>query len=184
GLLGSIAITGEIRHGSIRPTFLATPRRARVIVAKLTASALAGLVLGLAAEAFAIAVGSTILHGRGVPIRLYGGDYAQLLLGGAAAAAIWAAIGVGVGAVLRNQVAATLGLFVWLLFVESLLLGQVPGAGRLLPGAAAAAIAGATFSGQVRPPLLAPAVGALLLLTYGVAAAAAGSVATVRRDIG
>ena len=63
-------------------------------------------------------------------------------------------------------------------------MGLMLGAGRFLPGAAAAAIAGATFSGRVRPPLLGPVAGALLLLAYGATAAAAGSVATVRRDIG
>src|SRR5260370_39243507 len=33
-LLGAMSITAEIRHGTIRPTFLATPRRARVRAAK------------------------------------------------------------------------------------------------------------------------------------------------------
>ena len=33
-ILGALSITSEIRHGLIRPTFLATPKRARVIAAK------------------------------------------------------------------------------------------------------------------------------------------------------
>ncbi len=33
-LLGAMSITSEIRHGTIRPTFLVTPRRARVLAAK------------------------------------------------------------------------------------------------------------------------------------------------------
>src|SRR6266496_3290048 len=33
GLVGAMAITTEIRYGTIRPTFLVTPRRSPVIVA-------------------------------------------------------------------------------------------------------------------------------------------------------
>jgi ABC-2 type transport system permease protein len=109
------------------------------------------------------------------------GDYALLVAGGAAATALWAAIGVGVGAVVRNQVPTLVGLCAWLLFVENLLVGDVAGVGgvgKLLPGAAGKAI-----SGQDPDMLLAPAVGLVLLALYAAAAAAAGSLATSRRDV-
>jgi ABC-2 type transport system permease protein len=80
-----------------------------------------------------------------------------LVSGGAAAAALWAAIGVGVGALVRNQVPTLIGICAWLLFVEGLLAGDLVGlgeVGRFLPGAAAAAI-----SGQDPGTLPAPAVG-------------------------
>jgi hypothetical protein len=101
--------------------------------------------------------------------------------GGAAAAALWAAIGVGVGAVVRGQVPTAVGLSAWLLFVEGLLAGDaavVGDAGRYAPGAAAAAI-----TGQDPGTLLEPGPGALLLVVYAVAAAVAGWVATTRRDV-
>jgi ABC-2 type transport system permease protein len=111
---------------------------------------------------------------------VYAGDYALLVTGGAAATALWAAIGVGVGAVVRNQVPALVGICAWLLFVENLLVGDLGGVGdvgRLLPGAAGKAI-----SGQDPGTLLAPGVGLVLLALYAAAAAAAGSLATSRRD--
>jgi ABC-2 type transport system permease protein len=182
GLVGAMSITAEIRHGTIRPTFLATPRRSRVIVAKAIASSLIGVVFGLAAAAFALGIGSAALKARGIPVDLDAGDIAQLIAGGAVAAALWGPIGVGLGALLRNQVAALVGLFAWLLFVEGLVFGLLPKAGRLLPGTAGSAIAGATTTGEVRP-LLAPAVGALLLVLYGTASVAAGWTATNRRDV-
>src|SRR6266511_6389838 len=68
-----------------------------------------------------------------------------LVLGAAVAAALWAAIGVGVGALVRHQVPALIGICAWLLFVEGLLAGDLVGlgdVGRFLPGAAALEISG------------------------------------------
>jgi ABC-2 type transport system permease protein len=180
-LLGAMSITTEIRHGTIGPTFLVTPRRGRVIAAKVAASILLGAVFGLAASALAAVVGDATLGARGIDVHLDGGDYALLIAGGAAASALWAAIGVGLGALVRNQVPTLVAICAWLLFVEGLLVGDVAAigdAGRFAPGAAAAAI-----SGQDPGTLLAPAVGLALLALYAAAAALAGWLATSRRDV-
>jgi len=180
-LLGAMSITGEIRHGTIRPTFLVTPLRGRVVAAKVLASMLIGVGFGLVAGAVAAGVGTAALRARGIDVRLDAGDYALLVAGGAAATALWAAIGVGLGALVRNQVPTLVGLCAWLLFVENLLVGDVAGVGdvgKLLPGAAGKAI-----SGQDPDALLAPAVGLVLLILYAAAAAVAGSLATSRRDV-
>ena len=180
-LLGAMSVTGEIRHGTIRPTFLVSPQRGRVIAAKVWASTLIGAGFGLAACALAVGVGTAALGARGIDVRLDGGDYALLVAGGAAAAALWAAIGVGLGAVIRSQVPTVVGISAWLLFVEGLLIGDVTGVadvGRFAPGAL-----GMAASGQEPDTLVAPAVGLLLLALYAVAAAVAGWVATTRRDV-
>jgi ABC-2 type transport system permease protein len=178
GLVGAMSITGEIHHGTIRPTFLITPRRGRVIAAKIVAGGLVGIVFGLVAVGVALGFGSAGLAARGIPITLDGSDYTLMPAGGIAAAALWAAIGLGLGALLRNQVATLVAIFLWLFFVENLLIDFVPGAGRFAPGAAAAAI-----TGLDRETLLAPAYGALLLAVYAAASAAAGTIATLRRDV-
>jgi ABC-type transport system involved in multi-copper enzyme maturation permease subunit len=178
GLVGALSITGEIRHGTIRPTFLITPRRGRVIAAKIAAGGLVGLVFGFAAVAVAVGAGSAALAARGIPITLEGSDYVLMPIGGIAAAALWAPIGVGLGALLRSQVATLVAIFLWLFFVENLLIDFVPGAGRFAPGAAATAI-----TGLDPDKLLTPALGALLLVLYAAAIAAAGSTATLRRDV-
>ena len=176
GLAGAIAITAEIRYGTIRPTFLVTPRRGPVIAAKLAISALVGIVFGLLAEGLMAADASVALSARGIDNQLTGGDYLQLLAGGAAAAALWAVAGVGVGALVRNQVGALIGLCAWMFLVESTSESFVPDFGRLLPGGAGIALAGNSDA-------LPAAVGALLLILYAAAAAAAGWRATLRRDI-
>jgi len=175
GLIGAMAITAEIRYGTIRPTFLVTPRRGPVIAAKLAVSGLAGLVFGLLAEGLMAAMTTAALALRGIPNQLDSGDYLQLLTGGTAAAALWATIGLGLGALVRNQVGTLVGLCAWILLVENLLL-FVPGVARYTPGAAGLALAG-------RPDELPAAAGALMLILYAGAASASGWLATLRRDV-
>jgi ABC-2 type transport system permease protein len=176
GLVGAIAITAEIRYGTIRPTFLVTPRRGPVIAAKLAVSALVGIVFGLLAELLMTGAAIVGFAARGIDNELTGGDYVQLLSGGAVAAAFWAAAGVGVGALIRNQVGAVVGLCAWMFVVESVSEGFVPGAARFMPGGTGLALAGNSDE-------LSAAVGALLLVLYAAAFAAAGWLATLRRDI-
>jgi ABC-2 type transport system permease protein len=179
-LLGALSVTGEFRHGTIRPTFLVTPQRGQVLAAKVGVSMLFGAGFGLAASGLAVGAGAASLGARDINLMLDGGDLALLVAGGAAAGALWAAIGVGVGAVVRSQVPAVVGIAAWLLFVEGLLAGDALdlAAGRFAPGAAAEAI-----SGQDPGALLAPAFGALVLAVYVVVAAAAGWMAMTRRDV-
>jgi ABC-2 type transport system permease protein len=176
GLAGAIAITAEIRYGTIRPTFLVSPRRGPVLAAKLAVSALVGIVFGLLAEVLMAADAAVAYEVRGIENQLTVGDYLQLLAGGAAASALWAVAGVGVGALVRNQVGALVGLCAWMFLVESTSESFVPDFGRLLPGGAGLALAGNTNE-------LSAAVGALLLAIYAVALAAAGWRATLRRDV-
>jgi ABC-2 type transport system permease protein len=180
-LLGAMSITGEIRHGTIRPTLLFTPWRGRVVAAKALASMLIGAGFGFAAAAVAAGVGTAAFRARGIDIQLDAGDYALLVAGGGAAAALWAAIGVGLGALVRNQVPTVVGICAWLLFVEGLLVGDVANiaeVGRFAPGALGEAI-----SGQDPDTLLPPGVAAALLALYAGAAAVTGSLATTRRDV-
>jgi len=180
-LLGALSVTAEIRHGTIRPTFLVTPRRGPVVWAKVWASALTGMGFGLVAGGVAVAAGMVALQARGIHLQLDGAYYTLLIAGSAAASALWAAIGVGVGALVRHQVPTVVGICAWLLFVEGLLAGDLVGLGnvfKFLPGSAAEAI-----SGQEPRTLLAPAVGLALLAAYAAAAALAGAFATSRRDV-
>jgi ABC-2 type transport system permease protein len=182
GLVGALSVTAEIRHGTIRPTFLVSPRRARVVWAKVWACVLTGSVFGLTAGAVALAAGAAAFRARGIDLRLDGGDYVLLVAGATGAAALWAAIGVGVGALVRHQVPTVVGICAWLLFVEGLLAGDLVGLGdvfKFLPGSAAEAI-----SGQEPGTLLAPAASLVLLGAYAGAAALLGAFATSRRDVG
>jgi ABC-2 type transport system permease protein len=177
-IFGAMAITAENRHGTIRPTFLAMPRRGRVVAAKVAISALFGAGFGLAASALAVGVGVAALDLRGVEALLDGGDLALLLGGSVVAAALWGAIGVGVGALVRDQVPALVGISAWVLFVEGLLGGNLADVSRFAP-----ATLGMAISGQEPGALLAPWISALILAAYAAAAAAAGWFVTTHRDV-
>jgi ABC-2 type transport system permease protein len=177
-VLGAMSVTTEIRHGTIRPTLLVAPWRGRVVAAKVGVSALIGAGFGLAASALAAAAGAGALGARGIDLVLAGGDYALLVFGGAAASALWAAIGVGIGAVVRDQVPTLIGISAWLLFVEGLFGENLADVSKFAPGTLAMAV-----SGQEPDVLLAPALSVVLLALYATAAALAGVIATARRDV-
>jgi ABC-2 type transport system permease protein len=177
-LAGVLVIASEYRFGTIRPTFLFTPQRSRVLGAKLAAGMLAGLAFGVIAQALAFAIGIPILSGRGIDNALDGRDIALILIGSILGTALWAAIGVGLGAILRNQVASVVGLLAWVFIVENLLIGLVPTVGRLTPTAAMSALLG-----QTNEDLVSPGAGAALLLAWVVVLAAAGIALTARRDV-
>ena len=175
-LAGALAITSEFRFGTIRPTFLVEPRRSPVLAAKLAIGALTGLVFGLLAEGLMAGFAAIAFSLRGIPNQLTAGDYTRILLGGATAAALWAILGVGVGALVRNQVATLVGLCAWMFLVESVSEGFVPNAAKLMPGGAGLSLAGNEHK-------LSLALAALLLVIYTAAAAAVGWVTTLRRDV-
>lgn len=141
-LAGAIAVTSEYRHGTIRPTFLAAPHRSAVVRGKAAASAMVGFAFGLLATASAAALTLGLLHLRNVPVLLDREDILQGIIGGAVDGALWAVLGLGVGGLMRNQVGAIVGLFIWVQVIENLLIDSVPSVSSYLPGALAQAVAG------------------------------------------
>jgi ABC-type transport system involved in multi-copper enzyme maturation permease subunit len=177
-LAGLLVVTGEYRFGTIRPTFLVTPRRWVVVGAKYLAGLAAGIAFAVVGQGLALAIGLGILSARGIPRSLSGGSLTQLALGCVAAAALWGGIGAGLGAVVRNQVAGVIGVLAWVLLVENLLFGLVPSVGRLTPGRAQDALTGMTAE-----HLLSAAAGAAVLIAWSVALLAAGLAAVQARDV-
>lgn len=178
GLAGVLLITSEFRYGTIRPTFLFTPRRSTVLSAKLTAGLFTGLVFGTAGVGLALGVGSLILSARGVPSVLDGGQLALLAFGGIAGIALVGAFGVGLGAIVRNQVAAVIGLLAWDFVVNGLLFGLAPSVGRFMPTTAADALMGLKTR-----HLLPPAAGGAVVVGWTLALGLVGLVLTLRRDV-
>jgi len=180
-LIGIVSVTAEWRHGTITRTFLATPRRERVLVAKAVAALLVGAVLATLAilAVFAVAVpwisieGSSFAVDGGLAARM-----GQLVL----AVALVGALGVGFGAVIQSQTAAIVVGIIWVLLVENLiqvLLGLVDleAIADFLPVRALGALEESVEDG------LSPWAGGLVGLGWVLLIGVAGYVRTARRDV-
>jgi ABC-2 type transport system permease protein len=179
-ILGIIGMTQEYRHRTATPTFLATPRRWKVVVAKLVAYALVAVPFALVLLAVNVLVVSLYAGARGAAPSLTG-DNLEVLGTSGLALVIYALMGVGIGALLRNQVGAIVGGLVYLFVVEPVIrsIPATSGAYKWMPGGGLEAMT-ATFQG---PDLLGAWEGALLLLGYGLLAALLGTLLAVRRDV-
>ena len=131
-VIGVLAVTTEYRHGTITPTLLAVPDRAKLVIGKLVAALLIGFVLGLACIGVVVVVALLIFSGRGISSGASGSDVVRFLAGGAVSAALNAAFGVGLGAIVRNQVGAVIGVLVWGFVLEPLI-GLIPGLKDVVP---------------------------------------------------
>ena len=98
------------------------PDRLRFLTSKLLAYLLTGAGLGLVAMVVTLAVGVPWLSARDPPVDLLGaGDYVSLIVQGVALAALCGALGVAVGTLIRNQMAAVVGLLVYLFVLDPVL---------------------------------------------------------------
>ena len=181
-VVGIILITTEYRHFTSRPTFLIEPRRGRVIVAKLVVAALVGVIYGIACAALTAAIMAPWLSAMGITIGWISNGVLLSMLGDIVVIAIFAVVGVGIGVLVRNQIAAVIGALVYLFVLEPLvdIIPVVKNAYPYLPGAAASAITGASRGSLSHLDAL---QGGLVLLGWGLFFAACGWILTVRRDI-
>lgn len=193
GVLGTLAVPSEYRHRTVTYTFLFAPRRWHVLTAKLVTYAAAGLTYGVVLTGSA---GAALYAGAAVHGLTPGpstGTILELLSRLALTMAVYVLIGAGVGALVRNQVAALL-VVVGYLYMGETLLSMIPWVNQLyplLPGGATAALNGFTYVtdtmatelGTTSIGLLSPMGGGLLLAGYAVAAAALAVAVPMRRDV-
>lgn len=182
-LLGVLIITTEFRHKTVTTSFLVTPRRPTFVIGKLIMSALAGAVLAV------ILLAATVLGG-GIALSAEGGSFSALIHQVPAVApgmllvfVLFSLLGVGVGSLLTNQVAALIVCLGWFLVVENIIEGIWNGTTKWLPSGAAAAAANVTAGRGVNVGLFTWWQGSLLILAYGLFFAIVGSAVLTRRDI-
>ncbi len=180
-MLGVTLVTTEWRHGTITPAFLTTPVRRRLLGAKAVTGLVVGGVLTLLALVVVAVVAVPWLSLLDVPLQLGSdtlGRSGRVLLAGA----FYGAFGAAVGVLVHNQVAGVVGVILWILVVETLvvvLFGvlDAEGIADLLPGRALSALDGSIDDG------LQPWLGALVALAWIVGVFTLGVTRTERADI-
>jgi ABC-type transport system involved in multi-copper enzyme maturation permease subunit len=189
-LLGAIVVTNEFFHQTATTTFLVTPRRESVVLAKLVASALLGLVFWLITTVGNLIAAPFILRSMDVGSQLGEGAIWRAIGLNALAFVLWAVLGVGFGVLIRSQIGATVTLaLVYVVgtfgasLIFTLLASKVADwfskVEVLVPTTASALmISGTELPGN--PPRW---VGAVVLIGYATIAGVLGTVITKRRDI-
>ncbi|MDR3360797.1 MAG: hypothetical protein LBO20_09185 [Bifidobacteriaceae bacterium] len=197
-LVGVLAVTAEYRHKTITPTFLVEPRRCVVLGAKLIASVPMGLAYGVVCVLATVLPAAALLNLSDLPTALGGAELWRWLGRALLDLTLWAPLGVGVGTLIHSQVAAVVGVLAVTQFVEPTLrmLPMFTGSTiewiKFLPGAAGAAVHGASFStgvtvgaggggGTGDPLSLGLAV--LVMAAWTTLFAALGYATTWRRDV-
>jgi ABC-type transport system involved in multi-copper enzyme maturation permease subunit len=179
-VIGTLGMTQELRHQTLTSTLLAEPRRNRVMVAKMAAYAVIGAVYGAVGVVFGYLLALALLPLKthaAIPVTAMW----QIAGGAVLGCALFAILGVALGTLIRNQIAAILGVLVWVIIIEALLVSFLPRIGKWLPGGALNGILQTT--GINNTTYLPVWAGALVLIGWTAVFAAVAAATTQRRDV-
>ncbi|WP_446664993.1 ABC transporter permease [Flexivirga sp. B27] len=188
-IVGITAVAGEYRHHTVTASYLSVPNRGRLITAKLLVLTGYGLLVGIIVVAICSAIAAPWLSARG----LLGGSLTasgvtRAVVGGTASIAVMTGVGVALGALLRNQIAAVGALLIYLFAIEQTInsISLTRPAYPYLPGGAVQSLAYSghrAFGSATGAELLNPWLAALIIVGYAVVITAIAVRTTIRRDV-
>ncbi len=181
-LLGVLAFTQEFRYGTITSTYLGEPRRTRVFVAKLLSLALSSVVITAVTLAVSLTFGIALIRSQDGDVTV-AAQFWQTVAAGFVVMAAYGVVGVAIGALVPTQIAAVVGVLIWMLAVEQMVIPLFPEVGRWMPFGAASSLLQLGPSYGFDGVFLSAPMGGLLLAGYTAAAAALALVVTPRRDV-
>jgi ABC-2 type transport system permease protein len=184
-VLGVLAVTTEFRYQTITPTVLATPSRWQLITAKLLTFAVVGALYALVCTVVELAIALPWLSARHVHVSLVQQDGG--ILSAFAIVALYALVGLGAGALLKNQIVAVSVGLIFILFLQNIVVAipKVKVVYPFLPSGLSDSI-GTAASGDryVNGVHLMPIwAGVLGLAVWGLGMSVLGAGITMNRDI-
>lgn len=178
-VLGITAVAGEYRHRGITDTYLATPTRSPVIIAKLTAYGTAGVLFGAVSAVTGLATTAIWVTAKNGTLDLAAAQTDRILIGVVAFNLAYALVGVSLGALIRNLTAAVAAALVWIVLVETTIANLLGDLGRWLPNRAGMALNAMPGVADLLPQWGA----AFVLAGYTAVLAAIALTTTIRRDV-
>lgn len=176
GLFGTIAAAREYGHHTVVPTFLASPRRHRAVLAQLGAIAGGGATLGVVGAGLTVAAVAVSLPTTDFGFLVSGANVLRVLAASAFAGAAGAVLGAGIGSVVRNVGGAVTGV-VLALFIAPPLIGQLaPDSASWMPSVLATVLTGVGNE-------VGGAAAIVALTAWALVPAVAGLIAVQRRDV-
>ena len=186
-ILGVMMMTGEFRHGTAVATFLTSPKRSRVVLAKIAVAALAAAVLMIMSALAGFLAGWLALQAVENPAEPSENIFLNLMLASVLAGVVLGIIGLAIGTLIKNQLLAIVATLVYLFVVDPLLLALAPEAGKYLPTGLITAMlnidADAPQLGFDTSQYLPPLQAAGLLVAIGAVFASVSIFTSLRRDI-
>ena len=186
-VLGVLGVTTEFRYQTITGTVLQTPSRWAIITAKLITYAVLGVLFALVALVTQLVIAVPWLSSKHVTVDFGNAAVRHVLLAVFGVVALFGIVGLGVGALLRNQIVAVVVGILFLLILENLLL-LIPHVRQLwlyTPAGGSAAMEHTTGSTQVVDGvhLLSTWGGVVVLVLWALVPALVGAAFTMNRDI-
>lgn len=176
GLFGAIAVAREYGHHTVVPTFLASPKRHRAVLAQLSAVAVGGAVVGLVGAALTVLAVILSLPTTDFGFLVSTGNVTQVIAASGFAGAAGAVLGAGIGAVVRNVGGAVTGAVLALIIAPPLAVQLASDTASWMPSTLAGVASG--VADDVSQPAALAA-----LLAWAAIPAAIGLVAVQQRDI-
>ena len=175
-LFGAMAVAREYGYGTVVPTFLASPRRHRAVLAQFSAIAIVGGILGCIGGALTMVAVALALPTTDDGFLVPADVIVRLLLASFYCGVVGAVLGAGIGNVVRNTGGAVASAVFVLIVAPPLVVQLASGTGPWMPSTLANVLSGVMF--DVSTPA---AVAGLAV--WAIVPAAIGLLAVERRDV-
>jgi hypothetical protein len=186
-IIGILIMTSEYKHGTAVATFLVSPKRHRVLLAKIAVGATAGFTVQLISYLVGVFAGFITLSFQENVATPSTSSLLNTLFACLISGFVLGIVGVGLGALIKVQVAAITGAVLWTLLVESLIILFFNDIGKYLPGGVITGVLQIEVGGPPSLDLefnfLSPGASTLLLLGYAILFSGIAALTTLKKDI-